>query len=46
MTGCTTALRLAITVNPNDLIEQVIGYVSAKTASPAPFPTGPNTTHR
>jgi hypothetical protein len=40
MTGCTTVATGGVTVNPNDLIEQVIGYVSAAVAVLA----GPNQT--
>jgi hypothetical protein len=42
MTGCTAAT--AITVNTGDLIEQVIGYVSAQSGLPLSVPAGPNTT--
>jgi hypothetical protein len=40
MTGCTTAAAGGLTVSPNDLIEQVIGYVNGAST----VPTGPNTT--
>jgi hypothetical protein len=40
--GCTSATP--ITVNQGDLIEQVIGYVSAQTGT-ATIPTGPNTSN-
>jgi hypothetical protein len=40
MTGCTVVAAGGITVNPGDLIEQVIGYVSATVTVPA----GPNKT--
>ncbi len=42
LTGCTSTTP--ITVNQNDLIEQVIGYVSAQTGT-ATIPVGPNTTN-
>ena len=42
LSSCTSATP--INVNQNDLIEQVIGYVSAQTGT-ATIPTGPNTTN-
>ena len=42
LSNCTSATP--ITVNQNDLIEQVIAYVSAQTG-PATIPAGPNTSN-
>ncbi|MFZ0665588.1 MAG: Ig-like domain-containing protein [Acidimicrobiales bacterium] len=43
LTGCTTTASDGITINPNDLIEQVIGTTTGSTGS-GTVPAGPNTT--
>ena len=43
LTGCTTAASDGLTRRSGDLIEQVLGHVSAKTSLPGAVPTGPNT---
>ena len=49
LTGCSYAGTDALTVNPGDLVEQVIGYVAGSgakpksvTATPFTIPSGPN----